>query len=128
MTFRHDARLLRHSPRLPRSPRLPAGSKHTGPDRKLGGQAPSRYLPRIQAEKQVALDNGEMNQLLESHALSPDLLRKDAFDDFLEDRRQRLSRLVETAMGKPVIRVTGAADHDAEDQIAPGRVRSRLSA
>ena len=97
-------------------------------NRKLGGQAPSRYLPRIQAEKQVALDNGEMDQLLESHALSPVLLRKDAFDDFLEDRRQRLSRLVETAMGKPVIRVTGAADHDAEDQIVLGRVRSRLSA
>lgn len=97
-------------------------------NRKLGGQAPSRYLPRIQAEKQVALDDGQMDQLLESHALSPSLLRQDAFDGFLEDRRQRLSRLVETAMGKPVIQVAGAADHDGEDEIALDNVRSRLSA
>ena len=97
-------------------------------NRKLGGQAPSRYLPRIQAEKQVALDDEQMDQLVGSHALSPSLLRRDAFDDFLEDRRQRLSRLVERAMGKPVIQVAGATDHDGEDQIALDSVRSRLGA
>jgi hypothetical protein len=43
-----------------------------------------------------------MNQLLVTHALAPDLLRQDAFDEFLEDRRQRLGQLVERAMGKPV--------------------------
>ncbi len=84
-------------------------------NRKLGGQAPSQYLPRIQAEEQVALDDGQMDQLLRSHALSPSFLRQDAFDDFLEDRRQRLSRLVEKAMGKPVIQVADTADHDGKD-------------
>ena len=95
-------------------------------NRKLGGHAPSRYLPRIQAEKQVALDDAAMDQLLESHALSPELLRNDLFDDFLEDRRRRLSRLVEMAMGKSVVQVSGVADHAEEDEIALDGVRSRL--
>ena len=75
-------------------------------NRKIGGEAPSHYLPRLQREEQVALDDSEMDELLASHALAPDLLRRDAFDDFIEDRRRRLSRLVERAMGKPVIRVS----------------------
>jgi hypothetical protein len=83
-------------------------------NRKVGGEAPSRYLPRIQAEKQVGLDDAQMDGLLRSHALSPELLRQDAFAEFLEDRRQQLSRLVELAMGKPVSQVTGAADYGEE--------------
>ena len=96
-------------------------------NRKLGGQAPSKYLQKIQAEKQVALDDGQMDQLIESHALSPSLLRQDAFDDFLEDRRKRLSQLVGKAMGKSVIQIAGVADHDDEDQIVLDNVRSRLN-
>jgi hypothetical protein len=83
-------------------------------NRKIGGEAPSRYLPRIQSEKQVALRDAEMDRLLSSHALSPELLRSDAFTDFVEDRRQRLSRLVEHAMGKPVSQVAEAADFGDE--------------
>lgn len=75
-------------------------------NRKIGGDAPSQYLSRIQQEKQVALSNAEMDQLLSSHALSADLLRQDEFDRFLEDRRQRLSRLIEVAMEKPVSKVS----------------------
>jgi len=80
-------------------------------NRKVGGEAPSRYLPRIQGEKQVALQDAEMDLLLSSHALSPALLRQDAFVEFLEDRRQRLSRLVEQAMGKLVSQVAEASDY-----------------
>jgi hypothetical protein len=71
-------------------------------NRKMGGDAPSDYLPRIQREAQVGLEDTEMNALLSSHALSPELLRQDAFDAFVEDRRMQLSRLVARAMGKPV--------------------------
>ena len=80
-------------------------------NRKIGGDAPSLYLPRLQREKQVALTNSEMDELLVSHALSPDLLRQDAFEDFVEERRRRLSRLVEAAMGKPVVDVSETADY-----------------
>ena len=81
-------------------------------NRKLGGEAPSRYLPRIQGEKQVALNDTEMDELLGSHALAPYLLRKDAFEEFVEDRRRRLSRLVEVAMGKQVVHISDTADYE----------------
>ena len=78
-------------------------------NRMIGGHAPSEYLPRLQSHPQVEFDDAAMDGLLLTHALSPELLRADAFDDFLEDRRQRLSRLVEKAMGKPVVRLATAA-------------------
>lgn len=80
-------------------------------NRKIGGDAPSAYLPRIQSEKQVGIDDEAMDVLLRSHAIDPALLRQDDFDACLEDRRVRLGRLVEKAMGKAVIRL----DADGED-------------
>ena len=74
---------------------------------KLGGKAPSQYIPQIQ--EKIGIDDKQMDQLLESHFLSSNLLRQDAFDKFIEDRRDRLSQLIEIAMGKPVIPV-GTAD------------------
>lgn len=76
-------------------------------NRKVGGHAPSIYLPRLQTEKQVGKDDAEMDALLASHALAPELLRQDDFDAFLEDRRRRLGGLIERAMGKPVSLVAG---------------------
>jgi hypothetical protein len=71
-------------------------------NRKIGGDAPSVYLPRIQAEKNVQLSDMQMNNLLESHAIDPTLLRADNFEKFAADRRRRLGELVSKAMGKPV--------------------------
>ena len=53
-----------------------------------------------------------MNKLLASHAISPDLLRQDDFERFLEDRRKQLSKLVEQAMGKPVSQSSEAGDYE----------------
>ncbi len=75
---------------------------------KMGGKTPSQYISQLQ--KETELNDAQMNQLLESHFLSSSLLRRNAFDDFIEKRRQCLGQLVETAMGKPVIPV-GAPDH-----------------
>lgn len=85
-------------------------------NRKIGGDASSRYLPRIQQEKQVQLTDAAMDELLASHALAPDLLRADAFDAFLEDRRVRLSRLVERAMGKAVVLVADEGYYGERDE------------
>ena len=71
-------------------------------NRKIGGDAPSAYIPRIQSEKQVGLADDAMDALLASHALEPALLRDDDFDRFVEDRRRRLVALIERAMGKQV--------------------------
>lgn len=72
-------------------------------NRKIGGDAPSAYIPRIQSEKQVELADDAMDALLASHALEPALLRSDDFDRFIEDRRRRLLRLIERAMGKQIM-------------------------
>lgn len=71
-------------------------------NRKIGGDAPSVYLPKIQNEKQVSLADEEMDKLLASHSISPTLLREDDFDGFIADRRNQLIALIAKAMGKAV--------------------------
>ena len=53
-----------------------------------------------------------MDDLLVTHALSPELLRQDDFDRFLEDRRRRMSVLVERAMGKAVSQFIEGGEYD----------------
>lgn len=89
-------------------------------NRKIGGDAPSQYLPRIQNEKQVQLSDDAMDALLVSHAIDPSLLRADAFEAFVEDRRLRLSALIEKAMGKPVSPVFQAQAYAEELAEAEG--------
>ncbi len=85
-------------------------------NRKIGSDAPSRYISRIQQEKTVGLSDAEMDRLLASHALSPKLLRSDAFDDFLENRRRCLSGLIEKAMGKKVVvLMSGNSEYSDEE-------------
>jgi hypothetical protein len=71
-------------------------------NRKIGGSAPSVYLPKIQAEKNVDLSDDEMNELLQTHLVSANFLRADDFEGFLRDRSEQLSQLIERAMGKAV--------------------------
>lgn len=84
-------------------------------NRKISGDAPSSYLRRIQSEKQVQLRDEDMNALLASHAVEPSLLRADDFDSFLADRRRKLSKLIETAMGKPVSQFPEEGEYDNEN-------------
>lgn len=72
-------------------------------NRKIGGDAPSVYLQKIQNEKQVGLSDEQMDDLLASHSLSPSFLRKDDFEMFIQDRRQQLIDLIAKAMGKDVV-------------------------
>lgn len=72
-------------------------------NRKIGGDAPSIYLQKIQNEKQVGLSDEQMDDLLASHSLSPSLLREDNFEMFIQDRRKQLIGLIAKAMGKDVV-------------------------
>ena len=74
-------------------------------NRKIGGDAPSQYLKRIQTEKQVGLSDEEMDKLLASHAINPALMREDKFEAFIMNRREQLSQLIAKAMGKPVSQI-----------------------
>ncbi len=71
-------------------------------NRMIGKKAPSEYIPLVQNHKQVNLSDAEMDKTLESHFINSDLLREDNFDEFLKDRTQKLLKIIEKAMGKPV--------------------------
>jgi hypothetical protein len=85
-------------------------------NRKISGDAPSVYLPRLQAEKQVQLTDGQMSAILVSHALDPALLRADDYDAFIADRRTRLSQLVSTAMGKQISVIPEGGEYVQHDE------------
>jgi hypothetical protein len=82
--------------------------------------APSVHLQRLQAEKQVQLTDEQMNEILVSHALNPNLLRADKYYEFIADRRTRLSQIVSTAMGKQISTIPEGGEYvqnDEEDSI-----------
>lgn len=69
-------------------------------NRMIGGDAPSVYLTRLQAHKQVQLGDEAMNALLEGHRIPAETLRADDFDAFYQQRKRRLLEIIEKAMGK----------------------------
>lgn len=73
-------------------------------NRKIGGNAPSRYLDALQAMPQVSLSNDAMDEILTSHNISPSALREDSFNSFYTSRKNQLIELIERAMGKSVQR------------------------
>lgn len=85
-------------------------------NRKIGGDAPSVYLPRLQAEKHVQLTDEQLSEILVSHALDPALLRADDYEGFIADRRKRLSQLVATAMGKRVSTIPEGGEYIQNDE------------
>ena len=74
-------------------------------NRKIGGDAPSAYLHRTQAE--AGIDDPKMDEILTSHFISADALRADNFSVFFEERKEALLAAIEKAMGKKVIRENG---------------------
>jgi len=72
-------------------------------NRKIGGAAPSEYVRKIQDSPQVQLNDDAMDAILKGHCISPDHLRADDFDGFVEERRRRLLGLIEQVMGKRVL-------------------------
>lgn len=74
---------------------------------KLSGNAPSVYRGTIRKEIKAGDDVIDAN--LSPHQVDPALLWSDDFEGFFADRRERLCRLVEAALGKPVTRDIAAA-------------------
>ena len=90
-------------------------------NRKIGGHAPSVYLPKLQGEKLVGLDDATMDALLHTHQIPAKCLRADDFDGFYQARKARLLQLVEQAMGKtPLANVDASNDSNGgEDELEP---------
>ncbi len=70
---------------------IDAKTNHT-----IGGSAPSRYLGRLRKE------NGELNQVLDSHWIDSDLLEADKFSECFVQRGEAMLNLIGNAMGKQI--------------------------
>lgn len=87
-------------------------------NRIIGGQAPSEYLARIEAD--VNLNRSELAAILQSHGIDPTQLYRDSFDGFFVQRARALVQLIEGAIGKPVAQegadfLTTAVAEEADD-------------
>lgn len=69
-------------------------------NRRIGGEAPSKYLVHLQATDGVTPER--LDSSLRSHLIDPELLRADSFDEFIRDRAARLLSLIERATGRTV--------------------------
>lgn len=69
-------------------------------NRKIGGDAPSKYIHRIQKDPQVGLSNEQMDVILQSHFIDQGSFRTDDFYQFIQKRSIALLNLIYTAMGK----------------------------
>lgn len=79
--------------------KTPIGS-HT--NRLIGGNAPSRYLRRL--EDKHSMTGHDLDTILLSHEIDPAALRRDDFPSFFNDRFERMVNLIEIATGKPANR------------------------
>lgn len=78
-------------------------------NRRIGGNAPSRYLDRIETNEQIAAD--DLDAILRSHDIDPLALRRDDFAAFFTARFERLLKQIEEATGKPVNRAADGSDN-----------------
>jgi hypothetical protein len=91
-------------------------------NRIIGGVAPSKYLEKLQNGK--TKPNGQIEDpsipaevldgYLESHCISPALLRTDDFEQFMKERRRALLSLVSNATGHAVATDVGTPEEGEE--------------
>ena len=89
-------------------------------NRRIGGNAPSKYLRTIETQEGVA--PSELDAILRSHDIDSVALRRDDFATFFNRRFERLLKQIETAMGKPVNR---GADGGTSPFVDPAREAER---
>jgi hypothetical protein len=76
-------------------------------NRSISDKAPSVFIREIETgnNSRVSLSSSQVDSNLASHLLDPQLLRNDDFKGFFNDRKERLAKLIEQKMGKPVNRM-----------------------
>ena len=71
-------------------------------NRKIGGRAPSQYLPTLERSAEIGPD--KMDCILGSHLIDVKAIRSDDFSRFFQLRMEALLVKIEGALGKPVLR------------------------
>lgn len=77
-------------------------------NRIIGGEAPSKYLDRLRNKTGVTED--EFKSILSTHLVNQELMRKDDFLGFFEDRKEQILKRIERAMGKNITRDSSIAE------------------
>lgn len=86
-------------------------------NRKIGGQAPSVYLPKLQREAETTPQ--ELRRRIEQHYVDYDALGRDDFSAHFEARRASLLELIAAAMGKAIVEPSVPVlpeDYDLDDE------------
>jgi hypothetical protein len=86
-------------------------------NRRIGGQAPSAYLAKLQREAETTAD--VLRRRIEQHHIDYYALSTDDFDRYFEARRVRLLDLIGAAMGKTIAEAIVPvlpADYDLDEE------------
>lgn len=75
---------------------------------------PSDYLAYLQTHKNVMLDDADMDAILRTHLIDPQILRSNDFKAFMETRKQALLTKIEAVMGKAVENVASSITSDED--------------
>ena len=96
-------------------------------NRIIGGVAPSAYLARLEkgGERIPPIATERLESILRTHEIDVGLMRTNDFDTFFDDRRERLLKLIETAMGKPAVR-EDIAPPDPDDSFGEDEQEAEL--
>jgi len=89
-------------------------------NRSIGGHLPSKYLKNLEENPKHNIPHERLNEILMSHNIDADAVRSDSFDEFFNKRKEYFIDLIETLMGKKVIRGTveepeGTVEEDTEE-------------
>lgn len=86
-------------------------------NRKIGGRAPSKYLPLLLKEAETTAD--VLRHRITQHHIDYDALEGDDFDEYFDRRRRRLLDLIGDAMGRAVAEPAVPSlpeDYDLDDE------------
>ncbi len=87
-------------------------------NKKIGGNAPSKYLAGLQDDKKVQLNDQAMNAILAGHLIDPAAMRSDDFRTFFDRRFEALLTIISEAMGKKIDFET-PAEPDLDNESEP---------
>lgn len=74
---------------------------YAGTNRMIGAKAPSKYTSDLKNGE--AINEAKLDEILQSHFIDPDPLRRDEFDDFFNERHKNLVKQIQQAMGKKAV-------------------------
>jgi Putative DNA-binding domain len=96
-------------------------------NRRIGSNAPSKYLARIEAADRVGAT--DLDAILRSHDIDTVALRNDDFPAFFNVRFERLLKQIEEAMGKPANRTADRSESPFVDvHRGSARIREDIEA